>query len=113
MSRLPYQLLRVMRYLRNFYIATFVGWLVWIVFIDDNNLLVVWGNYQKMKDLEQDKIYYQEQVRLVKKEKKEVLGTPEMVEKWAREKYLMRKPTEDVYVIVDENGKSIEKANSQ
>jgi cell division protein FtsB len=32
-----------------------------------------------------------------------------MLEKWAREKYLMRKPTEDVYVIVDENGESIEK----
>ena len=56
MSRLPYQLLRVMRYLRNFYIATFVGWLVWIVFIDDNNLFVVLSNRQKMKDLEQDKI---------------------------------------------------------
>lgn len=110
MAQLPYWLLRLMRYLRNFYIATFVGWLVWIVFIDDNNLFVVLSNHQKMKDLEQDKLYYQEQVRLVRKERKEVLGTPEMVEKWAREKYLMRKPTEDVYVIVDENGKSIEKS---
>ncbi len=109
MSQLPYWLLRVMRYLRNFYIATFVGWLAWIVFIDDNNLFVVLSNRQKMKDLEQDRLYYKEQVRLVRKERKEVLGTPEMVEKWAREKYLMRKPTEDVYVIVDENGQSIEK----
>ena len=108
MAQLPYWLLRVMRYLRNFYIATFVGWLVWIVFIDDNNIFVVLSNHQKMKDLEKDKLYYQEQVRLVRKERQEVLGTPEMVEKWAREKYLMRKPTEDVYVIVDENGKSIE-----
>jgi len=110
MSRLPYWLLRLMRYLRNFYVATFVGWLVWIVFIDDNNIFVVLSNRQKMKDLEQDRLYYQEQVRLVKKERQEVFGNQAMVEKWAREKYLMRKPTEDVYVIVDENGQSIEKS---
>ncbi|MPR34514.1 FtsB family cell division protein [Salmonirosea aquatica] len=109
MARLPYWLLRLMRYLRNFYIATLVGWVVWVVFIDDNNIFVVLSNRQKMKDLEQDRLYYQEQVRLVKKERQEVFGNQAMVEKWAREKYLMRKPTEDVYVIVDENGQSIEK----
>ena len=110
MAQLPYWLMSLMRYLRNFYIATFVGWLVWIMFIDDNNIFVVLSNRQKMKDLEQDRLYYQEQVRLVKKERQEVFGNQEMVEKWAREKYLMRKPTEEVYVIVNENGQSIEKS---
>jgi cell division protein FtsB len=109
MARLPIFLYRLLRHLRKFYTGTFVVWLIWILFLDDNNLSVVRENYQKMKDLERDLSYYKEQVRLVRQERKEVFGNDAMLEKWAREKYLMRKPTEDVYVIVDENGESIEK----
>ncbi len=109
MSRLPHWLRVVLVHLRKFYTGTLIFWLVWVIFIDNNNAFVVFENYQKMKELERDLSFYQEQVRLVKEERDEVLGTDEMLEKWAREKYLMRKPTEDVYVIVDENGESIEK----
>ncbi len=94
--------------MRKFYTGTLVVWLIWILFIDDNNLFAVWENRQKMKELERDLSYYKEQVKQVKKEHHEVFGTKEMMEKWAREKYMMRKPGEDVYVIVDENGESIE-----
>jgi cell division protein DivIC len=109
MAQIPTWLFRWLRPLRNFYLGTTVVWLVWITLIDDNNVIVVLQNRQKMLNLEQDRRYYQEQVRLVKKERREVFGNQAMLEKWAREKYLMRKPTEDVYVIVDENGHSIEK----
>ncbi|WP_373512554.1 septum formation initiator family protein [Persicitalea sp.] len=109
MAQLPTWLSRLLVHLRKFYTGTLVAWLVWIIFIDDNNLFVLLENRQKMKELERDLGYYKEQVKLVKKEHKEVFGSNAMLEKWAREKYLMRKPTEDVYVIVDENGQSIEK----
>ncbi len=109
MSRLPNWLRVLITHLRKFYTGTLVFWLVWVIFIDNNNAFVVLENYRKMKDLERDLSYYKEQVQQVKEEREEVLGTDEMLEKWAREKYLMRKPTEDVYVIVDENGESIEK----
>ncbi len=106
---MPVWLSRILVHLRKFYTGTLVAWLVWVVFIDDNNLFVLLENRQKMKELERDLSYYKEQVKLVKKESKEVNDNEELLEKWAREKYLMRKPTEDVYVIVDENGQSIEK----
>jgi len=105
---MPPWLSRILVHLRKFYTGTLVAWLVWVVFIDDNNLFVLLENRQKMKELERDLSYYKEQVKLVKKERLEVFGNKAMLEKWAREKYLMRKPTEDVYVIVDENGNSIE-----
>ena len=108
MSQLPTWLSRLLVHLRRFYTGTLVFWLVWVAFIDSNNLFVLLKNRQKMKELERDLNYYKEQVRLVKKERQEVFGNDAMLEKWAREKYLMRKPTEDVYVIVDENGQSIE-----
>lgn len=109
MARLPYFLLRWLRHLKKFYTGTFVVWLFWILFVDDNKLSVVLENRRKMIELERDLNYYKEQVRRVRQERKEVFGNDAMLEKWAREKYLMRKPTEDVYVILDENGESIEK----
>jgi cell division protein DivIC len=44
----------------------------------------------------------------VKKERNEVFGNPKMLEKWAREKFMMRRPKEEVYVIVDENNQPVE-----
>lgn len=92
----------------RFYIVSFAIWFVWIVFIDGNNVSVVWNNYQKLKDLEIQKKYYQDMIIQVKAEREEVFGNQKLIEKWAREKYYMRKPNEDVYIMVDENGKSIE-----
>lgn len=50
----------------------------------------------------------QDKIRDVKKERNEVFGNPRMLEKWAREKFMMRRPNEEVYVIVDENNQPIE-----
>ena len=43
-----------------------------------------------------------EPVEIVKKEREELMSNQELLEKFAREKYFMKKPTEDIYVIVDE-----------
>lgn len=94
--------------LKNFYIATFVVWLIWILFLDNNNIRIVLSNRMKMKDLEKEKAILQVKIRDVKKERNEVFGNPRMLEKWAREKFMMRRPNEEVYVIVDENNQPVE-----
>ena len=88
---------------RNFFTATTLAWFLWVLVLDNNNLRVVLANRMKMTALEKEKSVLKEKIRLVKKERDEVQGNPQMLEKWAREKYLMRRPNEDVYVIVDEN----------
>lgn len=62
----------------------------------------------KMKELEKEKNVLKEKIQQVKTERDEVFGNPKMLEKLAREKFKMRKPNEDVYVIVDENNKPVE-----
>ena len=88
--------------LRNFYTATFVAWLIWILVLDNNNIKVVISNRMKMKELEKEKSILKEKISNVKEERDEVFGNPQMLEKWAREKFMMRRPNEDVYVIIDE-----------
>ncbi|KQS33068.1 septum formation initiator family protein [Dyadobacter sp. Leaf189] len=99
--------------LKNFYVATLVAWLFWILFLDNNNIRVVFSNRMKMKELEVEKSKLLEKISQVKKERNEVFGNPQMVEKWAREKFLMRKPGEEVYVIVDENNQPIESKSEE
>ena len=98
-----------LRYLSNFYIGTFAVWLVWVVFLDDNNLRTAFSNYRKRVNLEADTLYFSQKIKEVTREREEVLGNQIMVEKWAREKYRLKRPKEEVFVIVDEDNQSLER----
>lgn len=71
------------------------------------------SNKVKMMELEKERAILQEKIKQVKRERNEVFGNPKMLEKWAREKFMMRKPNEDVYVIVDENNQPLESTTSE
>jgi cell division protein FtsB len=53
----------------------------------------------KLNALENEKEYYQEKISEVEKDREELMTDKELLEKFAREKYLMKKPTEDVFII--------------
>ncbi|WP_337040520.1 FtsB family cell division protein [Emticicia sp. 17c] len=93
----------------RFYLLTTLGLLVWITFFDGSSLIAQFRLWQKYRELEEQKEYYVDALKKVKQEEKEVMGNTDAMEKFAREKYLMKKTGETVFVIVDENNKSIEK----
>ncbi|OIN57663.1 FtsB family cell division protein [Arsenicibacter rosenii] len=100
---------RILRSLRNFYVATGVGLFLWMVILDPNDLRSQFRNWWTLHKLQNEEAYYQDKIKEVQKARREVLGTDQLREKYAREKYLMKKPTETVYVIVDEHNEPIEK----
>jgi cell division protein FtsB len=87
---------------RNFYFLTGLFFLVWIAFLDDNNLIARFSLSSKLNSLENEKEYYEEKIIEVEKDRDELFGNKESLEKFAREKYLMKKETEDVFVVVEE-----------
>jgi cell division protein DivIC len=97
------------RFLKNFYVATGLGLVVWVCFFAQNDIIGQFTNWRKLGKLEDEKQQYIEQIKLLKKEQLQTLGTDQLLEKFAREKYYMKKPTEDVFVLVDENGEEVEK----
>ncbi len=99
----------LLRYGRNFYVATGIGLLVWMLVFDANDLFSQAQNWWNLRELENERIYYKTEIKRVQNQSKLVLGTDQLREKYARERYLMKKPTEDVYVLVDENDEPIEK----
>jgi cell division protein DivIC len=84
---------------RNFYFVTGITFLIWMTFLDSNDLINRYRLSAKLRSLENEREYYQEKIKEVEKDRQELMGTTELLEKFAREKYLMKKPTEDIFII--------------
>ena len=97
---LPRFVMPVLRVVRSFYFLTGVGFLVWMLVFDANDLGKQADIYRKWQDLRGEKQYYLDNIEVVKKERAELMSSPALLEKFAREKYLMKRPGEDVFVLV-------------
>jgi cell division protein FtsB len=82
--------------------------IVWMFVLDSNDITVQFRLWNELRQLENEKVYYQKKTKELEKERRLVIGNPSLLEKYAREKYLMKKPKEDIFVIVDENNQPIE-----
>ncbi|GAB2529724.1 FtsB family cell division protein [Rufibacter soli] len=93
-------LARVPKFFRSFYFLTTLAFLVWMSFFDSNDFLTQFQTSRKLSILEEERDYYVEKIAEVQKDRRELMSNPQLLEKFAREKYLMKKPTEDLYLIV-------------
>ena len=56
----------------------------------------------KVRSLENEKEFYLERIEEVQQDRNELMTNTELLEKFAREKYLMKKETEDIFIIQEE-----------
>lgn len=84
---------------RNFYAMTGISFLIWMTFLDSNDLITRFRMSSKLRSLENEKEFYQDRISEVEKDKQELTTNKELLEKFAREKYLMKKPKEDIFII--------------
>ena len=73
-----------------------------MTFLDSNDFISRFKMGAKLRSLENEKEYYLEKISEVEKDRKELLTNKELLEKFAREKYLMKKETEDIFIIQEE-----------
>ena len=93
--------LRILVYIiKNKYIVASVVFFTWLFVFDRNNTLSQIDLARKIHQLKADKKYYLEQIRKDKIETHELLTNPENLEKFARERYLMKKDSEDIFLII-------------
>ncbi|RAV97656.1 FtsB family cell division protein [Pseudochryseolinea flava] len=88
---------------QNFYVVVSVVFLLWMTFLDSNNLIARFQMSSKLSGLESEREYYQDKYKETEKDRNEVFGDRESIEKFAREKYLMKKETETIYVIKEKD----------
>ncbi len=87
---------------RSFYVLFAAFFVLWMAFFDGNNVYEQYLSHKKIKDLEQEKEFYNKGIEVLKKDVKELSTSTELFEKFAREKYMMKKPNEDVYILEKE-----------
>jgi len=73
-----------------------------MMFLDSNDLISRFKMTTKLGSLENEKEFYKEKIIEVEKDRAELMTNKELLEKFAREKYLMKKETEDIFVIEEE-----------
>ncbi len=90
--------LKIITKLSNKYIIVTLGFLIWLLFLDANSYLTQKELNQTIDNLEEDILFYKNEMEKDNAvlEKLDNDGT---YEKIAREKYHMKKPNEDVYII--------------
>lgn len=95
----------LLRVVRSFYFLTGMGFLVWMLVFDANDLGKQLDIYRKWQDLRAEKQYYLDNIEVVKKDRAELMSSPALLEKFARERYLMKRPGEDLFILVPEEEK--------
>jgi cell division protein FtsB len=93
---------KYLKYTKNFYFVFTVLFICWMVFIDTNDIFSQFKLRAKLRELEKQKEFYQERKIKIQAEREELLSNYELLEKFARERYLMKRKSEDLYVIVEE-----------
>ncbi len=96
---------KILELLRNKYILSITAFFVWMLCFDHNTFYQHYQNWDKLRDLKKEKLYIEEQIKQTEIELEELSSNNDKLEKFAREKYLMKKENEEIFVIVNETSK--------
>lgn len=85
---------------RNKYLLTLIIFLVWLLLLDSNNLIARYKEMRELHKLRIDREYYIKRIEVDKRKLYELKTDNHNLEKFAREQYRMKKPDEDLYIIL-------------
>lgn len=93
---------RLVSLLKNKYFISGLAFLVWMSFFDRNDMISQLEYRSQVNKLKDEKEFYTKEIAQVEKDLTELTTNQQKLEKFAREKYLMKRDNEDVFVIVEE-----------
>ncbi len=96
----------ILKLVKNKYFITTLVFLLWLSVFDRNNLISQYELSSTLQELKQQKNYYLQEIRKDKQTTHELKTDQKNLEKFAREKYLMKKEEEDLFIIVPEEPKN-------
>ena len=99
---------RIPSFVKNRYLLTGAGFVIWILFFDSRDLIT--SHFRERSDLlklEESKKYYEQQIAVTKQELEQLKTNPAVLERYAREKFLMKKEKEDLFRIREDNEHAI------
>ncbi len=88
-------------WIKNKYFLSISAFIVWILFFDPRDVFTQMEHRRELKELQASKAWYQNEIAKESIEAEQLRTNPAIVEKYAREKYLMKRDNEDIFIIAE------------
>lgn len=86
-------------FLLNKFLLAGIAFIVWMLFFDRNDFFIQSQRRKELNELQVSKVYFTKQIKEERKFSDDLKNNPAAIEKFAREKYLMKRDDEDLYLI--------------
>jgi len=86
-------------WIKNKFFIALTLFIAIILFFDKNDLFTQMDRNRQLHDLQKSKHYYSARITAVNAELGKMRSNPATLEKYAREKYLMKRDNEDLFII--------------
>lgn len=94
------------RWVKNKYFIALSTFVVIMLFLDRNDVFTSMARNKELRNLEQSRVYYTKEINELNKIKEGLAKDPQTIEKFAREKYLMKRENEDIFIVPEKSGES-------
>ncbi|TXC78571.1 FtsB family cell division protein [Luteibaculum oceani] len=91
---------RIPNWMANKYFATFFVFVLFVAFFDSYTFVDLYKWRSDLSRLEEERNYYQDRIEELELDEKNLSSDIKNIEKFAREKYFMKKPNEEIFLIV-------------
>ena len=89
---------KIPNWLKNRYAFSMLAFIIWVTFIDQNNILTQYSYHSELDTLKEEKEYFEKAIKKTSKELYDLTENPATLEKFARENYFMKKENEEVFI---------------
>jgi cell division protein FtsB len=86
-------------WLKSKYLIAAVCFVVWMLFFDPKDILSDIERRDKLNELQTSELHLKQQITDAKQELDLLKNNAQSIEKYAREKYLMKKDNEDLFIV--------------
>ena len=90
---------RLPNFFKNKYLLVSIVFLIWLIFFDHNNLINQWQTKSELDVLIEKRNFYNKEITEINQTKESLFSDAQKLEQFAREKYLMKKNNEDIFII--------------
>jgi cell division protein DivIC len=87
--------------LKNKYLLALLVFAFVMFFFDQNDIFVQMDRSDQLSVLQAKKKFYQNEIAKTQKELSDLQNNPAAIEKYARENFYMKKPNEDLFLVVN------------
>ena len=89
----------IFSFVRNKYFIAAAFFIVWMLFFDMRDWSLISSRREKLADLQKSEMHLNRQIAETRHELDLLKKNAETIERYAREKYLMKKDNEDLFIV--------------